>query len=408
MTEPEAKPYSHPIPYWARDERWYSSMGVWMTPWDTTVLTSRYKLLKQLGVGAYGVVALAQDCTTGKSVAIKRARWNHPRRDDSHPTRLLRETALLLELRGLPNLLQVENILVSKSPTFKEIYVVTQAADADMTMLFTNKVLIVTHHLRWWGYKLSLALALIHAKGIVHRDIKPENVFITENCDLYLGDFGLARVVGAKAIPVATTSSMETQQVCTRWYRPPEALLGKASGTSIDIWSFGCLMAELFLLMQKDAERKPLFPGWYSVHSPTDGGKLGSAAKYDQLSVIQRVLGCPRPGQPQTKDNTWDGKEPATTDAQELERWQKQFPDVPDDLLDVMHRCLQWDPKERITAEELLAHPAFTTVRNMRIETPALEKARATGLALVTESDAAKDDEGRRAALKKLVEQLEP
>jgi serine/threonine protein kinase len=167
-------------------------------------------------------------------------------------------------------------------------------------------------------------------------------------------------------------------------------------------------MAELFLLMQKDAERKPLFPGWYSVHSPTDGGKLGSAAKYDQLNVIQRVLGCPRPGQPQTKDNTWDGKEPVTTDAQELERWQKQFPDVPDDLLDVMHRCLQWDPKERITAEELLAHPAFTTVRNMRIETPALEKARATGLALVTESDAAKDDEGRRAALKKLVEQLEP
>lgn len=405
--------YHHPVPEWAAKDVWNSSLGVWLGAWDTSVLTNRYKLVKQLGEGAYGTVVLAHDTLTGKQVAIKRSRWNHPRRDESHPTRLLRETQLLLELRGLPNLLQIQGVLVSKSPAFKEIYVVTEAMDADLTLLFDRKVQLVEHHLRWWGYKLTLALALLHAKGIVHRDLKPENVFITEACDLVVGDFGLARVVGSAPVKgggggaaVAAAAVGQTQHVCSRWYRPPEASMGKASGPSIDIWSLGCLLAEIYLLVQPDAERKPLFPGLYSSHSPVvpDVRRPAGQGKYAQLEIIRSVLGCPKPGHPQTKENTWDGKEPKLTDETAAKAWQDRFPGVAGDLLDVMLRCVQWEPSERPSAVDLLEHPAFATVRSKATEEAAFARVRASDPC----PDLANDlgDEGRRAMLREFATKL--
>ena len=398
--------YTHAVPEWAAKDVWSSSLGVWFGSWDTSVLTNRYKLLKQLGEGAYGMVALAHDTLTGKQVAIKRSRWNHPRRDESHPTRLLRETQLLLELRGLPNLLQIQGVLVSKSPTFKEIYVVTEAMDADLTLLFERKVQLVEHHLRWWGYKLTLALALLHAKGIVHRDLKPENVFITEACDLVVGDFGLARVVGLKGGGGGVALASQTQHVCSRWYRPPEACLGKASGPSIDIWSLGCLLAEIYLLVQPDAERKPLFPGLYSRHSPVvaDLRRPAGEPKYAQMEIIRSVIGCPKPGQPQTKENTWDGKEPKLTDETAAKAWQDRFPGVAGDLLDLMLRCLQWEPSERPSAVDLLEHPAFASVRSKATEEAAFARVRASDPCPALADDLG--DEGRRAMLREFATKL--
>lgn len=409
--------YPHAVPEWAARESWSSSVGHWIMPWDMTVLTARYKLVKQLGSGAYGVVALADNCTTGKMVAIKRSRWIHPGRDDSHSTRLLREIAILAELRGLPNLLQLEDVKVSASPTFKEIYVVSQALDADMTKLFDSKQVLLDSHLRWWAYKLALALALIHAKGIVHRDIKPENLFITESCDLALGDFGLARVSaemqeakkgggGGGGGQTKSVAQGQTQHICSRWYRPPEACFGRAAGPSVDIWSMGCVLAEIYMLLNPDAERKPLFPGRFSNHSPvSDAGWLQKNGKSDQLKVIKQVLGCPRPGQPQTKENTWDGADPTFTDEEVLERWRARFPGLSDDLLDVMFRCIQWEPSERTTASALLEHPAFVSVRNPAAEA-VLTKARADGPGLALEVESIKGDEGRREMLRKVIEHL--
>jgi serine/threonine protein kinase len=328
-----------------------------------------------------------------------------------------------MSLRGHPNLLQLKDIKISAGDKPKEVYVVTEALDADMSALFDKKVVLVEQHLRWWGYKLVLALAQLHAKGIAHRDLKPENILITEGCDLVVGDYGLARAWkrpaaaaggGTAAVTVGeemrratgteSSGSLQTQHVCSRWYRPPEAFAGRVVGSPVDIWSLGCILAELYLLVKPDAERKPLFPGLFSSHSPVGAGPGKDVTKYDQINVMRTVLGCPKPGHAQTKENTWGGK--ALSEAEEKARWLARFPDVPEDLIAVMLSCLQWEPSERPSAESLLSHPAFSSVRKVALEATVLAKAVADGPGTALEVEEAVGEMGRQEILKGLVESM--
>lgn len=97
-------------------------------------------------------------------------------------------------------------------------------------------------------FQLLSGLAFCHARRILHRDLKPQNLLIDRHGSLKLADFGLARAIG---IPVRTY----THEVVTLWYRSPEILLGsKHYSTAVDIWSVGCIFAEM-------AAQQPLFPG---------------------------------------------------------------------------------------------------------------------------------------------------
>lgn len=122
-------------------------------------------------------------------------------------------------------------------------------------------------------YQLLRGLAFCHSHNVLHRDLKPQNLLINKNGELKLADFGLARAFG---IPVKCYSA----EVVTLWYRPPDVLFGaKLYTTSIDMWSAGCIFAEL-----ANAGR-PLFPG-----SDVD----------DQLKRIFKLLGTPT-------DDSWPG-----------------------------------------------------------------------------------------------------
>lgn len=108
------------------------------------------------------------------------------------------------------------------------------------------------HFLQYFLYQLLRGLKYVHSANVLHRDLKPSNLLLDANCDLKIADFGLAR----------TTSETDfmTEYVVTRWYRAPELLLNCSEYTAaIDIWSVGCILAEIMT-------RQPLFPGRDYVH----------------------------------------------------------------------------------------------------------------------------------------------
>lgn len=368
--------------------------------WSIPTLGARYELLKSLGAGANGEVALAMDHETKTRVAIKRVSLDNG-------LSIVREVRLLKALRGHSNVLQLHRIIHPTNPKFAEIYIVTQAMEADLTKLFKQPEQLLEHHLAWFSYKLLHAVAILHAKGILHRDIKPSNVFINESCAMVLGDFGLARAMGDTG-PSARkpVSSTQTRHVCTRYWRPPEVILAtsyssvspprgkeagggdvKASvsppkyGPPLDVWSTAGVMAELFgMLLPLDERRGTLFPGDYSTQSPSHGVH---EIRRDQLGMIIRVLGAPSPGKPVGGKNTWEavaeevaaynpraadfirlasGKERA--DEEQRSFWRKRFAGVSDPLLDLLLSMLCFRPEERITAAEALRSPCFDVVRN--------------------------------------------
>ncbi|NXG40739.1 CDK5 kinase, partial [Psilopogon haemacephalus] len=168
-------------------------------------------------------------------------------------------------------------------------------------------------------YQLLKGLAFCHSRNVLHRDLKPQNLLINRNGELKLADFGLARAFG---IPVRCYSA----EVVTLWYRPPDVLFGaKLYSTSIDMWSAGCIFAEL-----ANAGR-PLFPG-----NDVD----------DQLKRIFRYpLGAAAWPYPMY---------PATTSLVNV------VPKLNATGRDLLQNLLKCNPVQRISAEEALQHPYFT------------------------------------------------
>ncbi|POI20509.1 hypothetical protein CIB84_015744 [Bambusicola thoracicus] len=179
----------------------------------------KYEKLEKIGEGTYGTVFKAKNRETHEIVALKRVRLDDD--DEGVPSSALREICLLKELKH-KNIVRLHDVLHS---------------DKKLTLVFE------------FCDQLLKGLAFCHSRNVLHRDLKPQNLLINRNGELKLADFGLARAFG---IPVRCYSA----EVVTLWYRPPDVLFGaKLYSTSIDMWSAGCIFAEL-----ANAGR-PLFPG---------------------------------------------------------------------------------------------------------------------------------------------------
>eukprot|EP01035_Chromulina_nebulosa_P035939 gene35939-48345_t len=226
---------------------------------------------KILGLGTYGVVASAFDSIRNTEVAIKRVRPYAE--DEVYAKQSLREIRCLSLLRSHPNVISLYNLSINEAK--QELYYVMESMEIDLDKIINKSEQVLTEpHIKCLMKQLLEGLKAIHSLGINHRDIKPANLLVNQDCQLRITDFGLARFVG-KGLPdhdhLNESVTPMTEYVVTRWYRAPEILLapGSAYSDAIDIWSAGCVCAEMFL-------RKPLFPGEGYI---------------DQVQLIFKVIG---------------------------------------------------------------------------------------------------------------------
>lgn len=146
-------------------------------------------------------------------------------------------------------------------------------------------------HCQYFIYQTLRALKAMHSANVLHRDLKPSNLLLNANCDLKVCDFGLAR----SAASTDDNSGFMTEYVATRWYRAPEIMLTfKEYTKAIDVWSVGCILAEML-------SGKPLFPGKdCRIHNYLGMRVLSAAANLFSLfpcsrcrpSPVDSHLGC--------------------------------------------------------------------------------------------------------------------
>ncbi|KAJ7668895.1 Pkinase-domain-containing protein [Mycena rosella] len=292
----------------------------------------RYAKIEKIGEGTYGVVYKARDVSTGSIVALKKIRLEAE--DEGVPSTAIREISLLKELND-EHIVRLLDIVHAD----QKLYLVFEYLDVDLKRYMENgnrdHAPIAPHVVKKFTHQLTAGLRFCHAHRILHRDLKPQNLLIAQDAHgngeiLKLADFGLARAFG---IPMRTY----THEVVTLWYRAPEVLLGSRHySTGIDMWSVGCIFAEMAM------QGQPLFPG---------------DSEIDQIFKIFRIMGTPDeescPGVKALPDYKPTFPQWA---AQELAR---VVPALDQDGLDMLQATLMYDSSKRISAKRALVHPYF-------------------------------------------------
>uniref|UniRef100_A0A8C6LLG2 mitogen-activated protein kinase n=1 Tax=Nothobranchius furzeri TaxID=105023 RepID=A0A8C6LLG2_NOTFU len=290
------------------------------TTWE---VPERYQNLSPVGSGAYGSVCSAYDVKTGLRVAVKKL--SRPFQSIIHAKRTYRELRLLKHMKHENVIGLLDVFTPGKSLTeFEDVYMVTHLMGADLNNIVKCQKL-TDDHVQFLIYQILRGLKYIHSADIIHRDLKPSNLAVNEDCELKILDFGLAR----------HTDDEMTGYVATRWYRAPEIMLNWMHyNMTVDIWSVGCIMAELLT-------GRTLFPG-------TDPLQL--VFKKVILFYLQTVLFIhfsqarnyisSLPFMPKRKfADVFIGANPLA--------------------VDLLEKMLVLDTDKRITASQALAHPYF-------------------------------------------------
>ena len=289
----------------------------------------RYKILKSVGDGTYGVVFKAINTANGEVCAIKKMKTKF---------KSWEECLALREIKSLRKLSHTN--IVKLKEAFRvndELHLVFDYLDQDVYQLIKDKTEpLPESQIKSITYQVLSGLEYMHKHGFFHRDLKPENLMVTNDM-CKITDFGLAREIRSKP-PF-------TDYVSTRWYRAPEILLRSTNYNSpVDIFALGCIMAELYML-------RPLAPG---------------TNENDQLLKFCTMLGTPNM-------NAWpEGYKLASKMGYKFPSCQgvnfsTLIPNASFDAIQLMLRMLAWDPQKRPTAAECLEHPYFASITGQNI-----------------------------------------
>ncbi|XAR71270.1 Cyclin-dependent kinase [Bertholletia excelsa] len=222
----------------------------------------QFEKMDKIGQGTYSSVYRARDVETNKIVALKKIRFDNFQPES---VRFMAREILLLRRLDHPNVIKLQGIVTNRLSC--NIHLVFEYMEHDLSGLLSSPDIKFTDaQIKCYMQQLLAGLEHCHSRGVMHRDIKTSNILVNNDGVLKIGDFGLANFINPKFQQALTC------RVVTLWYRPPELLLGSTTyGASVDIWSVGCVFAELFF-------RKPLLKGRTEV---------------EQLHKILKLCGSP-------------------------------------------------------------------------------------------------------------------
>ena len=356
------------------------------------IVDERYEYIKQIGVGAYGVVISCYDKKTNRNVAIKKV--GNAFEDLIDAKRIVREIKLLRYFKH-DNIVSLIDIQKPPGRTgFEDIYIITDLMETDLHRVIYSRQELTDDHIQYFIYQILRGVVYMHSANIIHRDLKPANILANKNCDLKICDLGLGRAEvyeydemelrekqnKTKKKPKKKKKTEDkdkkdkkdkdnkdkkdkkdkdknkdnkdkdnveeeeeeepdlTEYVITRWYRAPEVILCPSHySKAVDIWSVGCIFAELL-------GRQPLFPGDHYL---------------DQIQKIVAVTGTPK-----MEDLDFIKKKEAKEFFLKLVKrtkltWSSLFPNANPIALDLLEKMLTFNPKKRYTVDQCLSHPYF-------------------------------------------------
>nr|XP_027218281.1 glycogen synthase kinase-3 beta-like isoform X3 [Penaeus vannamei] len=312
---------------------------------------------KVIGNGSFGVVFQAKLCETGELVAIKKVLQDKRFKN--------RELQIMRRLEHC-NIVKLKYFFYSSGDKKEEVFLNLVLEFIPETVYKVarhhskQKQTIPISYIKLYMYQLFRSLAYIHSLGVCHRDIKPQNLLLDpETGVLKLCDFGSAKHL--------VRGEPNVSYICSRYYRAPELIFGATDyTTNIDVWSAGCVLAELLL-------GQPIFPG--------DSG-------VDQLVEIIKVLGTPTREQiremnpnytefkfPQIKSHPWQktlmtrmADSPNNDKKHQKLRVFRQR--TPEDAINLVSRLLEYTPSARITPLQACAHKFFDELRDPNTRLP--------------------------------------
>lgn len=301
--------------------------------------------VQRLGAGSYGEVWLCEDRQTGMQVAVK---WVRDfAKDPLCGKRILREVRLLAALRH-ENLLKLLDLLPVPSPDFDDVYIVMPFMQRDLHRLIYSNTPLLESHCKAFTCQILRGLNYLHSAGVVHRDLKPQNVLINKDCTLRIADFGLSHGRSEEGEEL-------TDYVVTRWYRAPELmLLPSGYFEAVDLWSVGCIHAELMA-------REPLFPGkdhpdmlqrFAQVLGFSYERDLAWVPEQERASLVRTLKVLQLPDKP-------------------LEGLEQRIPGATRPCLSLLQGLLEKVPGQRISAAEAMKHPYLEDLRDPAGETRA-------------------------------------
>lgn len=285
-----------------------------------------YAAERVIGNGSFGVVYQATVIETGETVAIKKVLQDR---------RFKNRELQIMGALDHPCVVQLKHCFYSKGDKADDVYLnlvmefIPETIHRTLRNHTKAKKLVPVTYTKVYLFQIARSLAYIHRQGVCHRDIKPQNLLLDTGSHVAkLCDFGSAKMLVKGEANVA--------YICSRYYRAPELVFEATEYTNmIDVWSMGCVLAELLL-------GNPLFPGESGV---------------DQLIEIIKILGTPDKNQISAMNpNHTSFKFPQI----KPHPWHKVFRNkAPPDSIDLVAKLLKYDPRERLAAFECLSHPFF-------------------------------------------------